>query len=187
MLNIHLLECPLILISFGIVAWISGSIIFLSSASILIPSLKVITHLYLIILALFVLMFIIVLIYIIYVQCISELLGPWSIWLLSTAPLVLDVHFIALLNPCKYFSALTSYLLHLTWVEISIDLKRLWGKGFLKGIFKNQGCQGLLRQLLAMNSCIGSSRRRFTGSTHSRVSWRLREIQETRENQVDSS
>ena len=71
-------------------------------------------------------------------------------------------------------------MLRLTQVEVSADSKGLWDKGFLKGVFKNEGYRGLPRQLLGTNGCMGSSRQRFTRSTHSRVAWRLGEIQETR-------
>ena len=45
-------------------------------------------------------------------------------------------------------------VLHLTWVEASIDLKELRSKAFLKGVFKSQGCWGLLQQLLAISGCL---------------------------------
>ena len=68
-------------------------------------------------------------------------------------------------------------LLRLTRVEAIVDLKDK-GKGFLKGVFKSEGCWGLPQQLLATIGCLGSSRTKVVqGSVHSKVAQRLREIQ----------
>ena len=61
-------------------------------------------------------------------------------------------------------------------------------QGFLKDFFKRQGCWGLPQQLLATVGCVGSFKGKvLRRSAHSKVAQRLREIQMTRDNRVDSS
>ena len=74
------------------------------------------------------------------------------------------------------------YLLHLTWVEANL---KILGSRFLEGCLQDKGCRGLPRRLLATVGCFGSSRAKVQESVHSKVARRLREIQVTRENQVD--
>ena len=56
-------------------------------------------------------------------------------------------------------------LLHLTRVEANVDLKGK-GKGFLKVVFKSEGCWGLPQQLLATIGCLGSSRTKVYKQVH---------------------
>ena len=76
-------------------------------------------------------------------------------------------------------------LLHLTRVEANVDSKMSREQGSLKGFFKGRRL-GAPQQVLAAVGCVRCSKV-YTKSVHSRVVQRLREIQGSRENRVDSS
>ena len=78
-------------------------------------------------------------------------------------------------------------LLRLTWVEANVDSKMTKGQGFLKGFFKGCVCWGLPQQVFSNNRLHKTYQGGYTRSVHSRIVRRLREIQGSREDRVDSS
>ena len=67
-------------------------------------------------------------------------------------------------------------------------LETMRDKGSLRGILQGLGVLGTSTATPCNGQLLGVSRARFIqGSAHSEVAWRLREIQMTRDNRVDSS
>ena len=81
----------------------------------------------------------------------------------------------------------TLSVLHLARVETNVDSKRRRTRDPWRAFFKGQGCWGLPQWLRATSGCLEFQGKGLQESAHSEVARRLRKIQMTRDNRVDSS
>ena len=78
-------------------------------------------------------------------------------------------------------------LLRLARVETNVDSKDDEGRGVLEGRLQGSRVLGASTATPGDRRSLREFKARFTRSAHSRVVWRLLEVQGSRENRVDSS